>query len=144
MKPMFFLCMAVVSSRTLFAAESDTGLFAVSYSLRTNAAPMVEVATQSTSQADLALTSTPLLEVPVQLATQRYEAMNGGRLLVVPEPQFEPGGAYGVMKRAVFDPITTPEVVKVGKVQMTGGVVGALKKKNPFYLLNPLVFALDW
>ncbi|HTG45318.1 MAG TPA: hypothetical protein VK633_12375, partial [Verrucomicrobiae bacterium] len=81
---------------------------------------------------------------PIELSEQRYQAMNGGPLLTVPVFESEPGGAYGFLKSKVLDPITTPEVIKFHKVQITGGIVGAIKKKNPFYLLNPLVFAVDW
>jgi hypothetical protein len=77
-------------------------------------------------------------------AVQIYEGMNGGPALVAPPPRPDLGGAAGFLRTKVFDPITTPEVVTLHHVQFTGGLVGAFKKGNPFYLLNPLVFAMDW
>jgi hypothetical protein len=138
----FLVVILGVSAVAAEDASPSPKLFAVSYSLRSSApASFIPVAEPLP---EVILTSSRLRETPIELATQRYEAMNGRPLLVRPEPQLDPGGAYGVLKKTVFDPITHPEVVKVGKAQITGGIVGALKKKNPFYLLNPLVFALDW
>ena len=118
----------------------DRQLFTLGCSLRVNApAPLFLPAASSTT-----FELETRREVPIELAIQRYEAMNGRPLLSVPERQFEQGGAYGYLKSKVLDPITTFEVVKVGKVKLTGGIVGAVKKKNPFYLLTPLVFAIDW
>ena len=84
-------------------------------------------------------------DVPLELAVQRYETMNGAPLLSAPALREDPGGgAYGFLKSNVFDPITMPEVIKMGKVHLTGGLVSAVKTKNPFCLLNPLIFAVDW
>lgn len=83
-------------------------------------------------------------ETPLELSIQRYEAMNGITLLMKPEFHAEPGGLAGFIETKVLSPIVTPEVVQLRKVKLTGGIVGAIKKKNPFYLLSPLVFAIDW
>jgi hypothetical protein len=125
------------------AAVPDARLFTVTVALRSLEAPP-PVNRSEANSATAVMTLENAREVPLELAIQRYEAMTGSPLLAVPVPRDDPGGAYGVLKKSVFDPITNPEVIRVGKVQMTGGLVGAVKKKNPFYLLNPLVFAVDW
>lgn len=112
-------------------------------SLRPMAAPnRIPPQTAAPALEDLNLTSESASTT--DLAIQRAEALTGRAILTCPEPQDDPGGAYGLLKSTVFDPITNPEVIKIGKVHITGGVVGALKRKNPFYLLNPLIFAIDW
>jgi hypothetical protein len=80
----------------------------------------------------------------LESGVQRYEGMNGLSALIAPPAKPDLGGAAGFLRTKVFDPITTPEVVRFHRVQFTGGLVGALKKGNPFYLLNPLIFAMDW
>ena len=70
--------------------------------------------------------------------------MNGGAVLTYVEAPEELGGAAGWLTEKVWDPVFAPEVVKIGKVKMTGGVVAAIKRKNPFCLLNPLVFGMGW
>jgi hypothetical protein len=71
-----------------------------------------------------------------------FESMNGGPVLSYVEPPEELGGAVGWLSEKVWDPVFAPELVKVGKVKMTGGVVAAIKRKNPFCLLNPFVFGM--
>ena len=73
-----------------------------------------------------------------------FESMNGGSVLTAPIPSSELGGAAGWLSENVWDPVFAPEVVKVGKVYMSGGVVAAVKRKNPFCLLHPLVFVASW
>jgi hypothetical protein len=107
--------------------------------LRTNSAPL-KAPTVLTNAADVVLTS----ESSSEAAVQRFEALSGGPVLRAPPPHDEPGGAYGFVKGKVLDPITDLESVKVGKAQMTGGIVNAIERKNPLCLLHPLVFAVDW
>jgi hypothetical protein len=84
------------------------------------------------------------VEEPIELSIQRFEAMNGTTLLLKPEFRSPPGGVAGFVQAKVFDPIVYPGTVKFRKFSITGGVVGAVKKKNPMYLLNPLFFGIDW
>lgn len=79
---------------------------------------------------------------PVSIGT--WESMNGLPVLSQIEQPEELGGAIGWVSENVWDPVFAPEVVKLGKVKITGGVVAAIKRKNPFCLLNPLVFAASW
>lgn len=58
--------------------------------------------------------------------------------LVGPEPLPE-----GKVVRAL-DRIFTPEVVRVGKVPISGSIVTAIKRKNPLCLLSPIIFQLSW
>ena len=142
------ICLALAGRwETCSAAEPvpELKLFSVpSIVLRTNvpASTVMPATNELASTLDFSLTSKT--ETPVELSMQRYEAMNGTSLMKVPEFQSEPGGAYGFVKSKMLDPITTLDVVQFKKVQFTGGLVGALKNRNPFYLLNPLVFAIDW
>jgi hypothetical protein len=80
----------------------------------------------------------------IEAGIQSFESMNGISLLSAPEPSYELGGAAGWLNENVWDPVFAPEVIKVGKVRMTGGIVAAIKRKNPFCLLHPLVFAAGW
>lgn len=77
-----------------------------------------------------------------ETSIQSFEAMNGGRVITYVEPPEEFGGAAGWIEEKVWDPVFAPEVVKIGKVKVTGGVVAAIKRKNPFCLLNPFVFGM--
>ena len=79
-----------------------------------------------------------------EISIQVYESMNGGPVLGRMEMPDESGGAIGWLQTEVWDPVFAPEVVKVGKVRMSGGVVTAIKRKNPFCLLHPLVFVASW
>lgn len=75
---------------------------------------------------------------------QSFETMNGGPVLTqLPRPT-ELGGAAGWVQKKVWEPVFVPEVVKLGKVHVTGGIVTAIKRRNPFCLLHPLVFAASW
>lgn len=75
---------------------------------------------------------------------QVFETMNGAPLLTQVEIRDEPAGAIGWVETRVWDPVFAPEVVKFGKVHMSGGIVAAIKRKNPFCLLNPLAFVASW
>jgi len=75
---------------------------------------------------------------------QSFESMNGGSVLTAIERPAELGGAAGWLNENVWDPVFAPEVIKVGKVHMSGGIVAAVKRKNPFCLLHPLVFVASW
>ena len=122
----------------------DLRLFVLtSPQLRTNSVAIPELFAKSANGTTAVELSSPR-DVPLELAAQRYATMTGQPLLSAPLPRYDTGGAYGFVKNHVLDPITTPEVVKVGKAHLTGGLVGALKTRNPFCLLNPLVFAVDW
>jgi hypothetical protein len=121
---------ADLSQRPTFAMPAPT--------LRTNLA--LALAVTNTTAVEVVLTS----EVSVQAAVQRYETLYGRPLLTPVPPRGDPGGAYGFLKNNVFDPITDQETVKVGKTHVTGSVVNAIKRKNPFCLLHPLIFAVDW
>ena len=79
-----------------------------------------------------------------EASIQSIESMNGLSVLHAPERPTELGGAVGWLNENVWDPVFAPEVIKVGKVKMTGGVIAAVKRKNPFCLLHPLVFAAGW
>ena len=79
-----------------------------------------------------------------EASIQSFESMNGLSVLHAPERPTEPGGAAGWLNENVWDPVFAPEVIKVGKVKMTGGIIAAVKRKNPFCLLHPLVFAAGW
>jgi hypothetical protein len=79
-----------------------------------------------------------------EISIQVYESMNGGPVLGRMEMPHEPGGAIGWLQTEVWDPVFAPEVVKVGKVQMSGSIVTAIKRKNPFCLLHPLAFVASW
>ena len=73
-----------------------------------------------------------------------FEMMNGRAVLSQAPRPAELGGAAGWVQQKVWDPVFAPEVVKLGKVKVTGGIVAAIKRKNPFCLLHPLVFAASW
>jgi hypothetical protein len=126
-----------------FCADTapDVKLFAITQpTLRVNAVPIETPPLASPPPVEVALTH----EAPIELMAQRYAAMNGTPLLShMPAPE-EPGGAYGLVKTKVVEPIFDMESVKVGKVHLTGSVVNAVKRKNPICLLNPFIFALDW
>jgi hypothetical protein len=77
-------------------------------------------------------------------SVQAFESMNGQAVLTSVERPEELGGAAGWLSENVWDPVFAPEIIKVGKVKMTGGIIAAVKRKNPFCLLNPLVFAASW
>jgi hypothetical protein len=78
-----------------------------------------------------------------QASEQAFEAMNGSILTQV-EPEPERAGAIGWVETKVLDPILVQESIKIGKVHLTGGIVTAIKRKNPLSLLNPFVLGLDW
>jgi hypothetical protein len=73
-----------------------------------------------------------------------FETMNGSPLLSQVEQRETPSGAFGWVETQIWDPVFAPEVVKFGKVKMSGGIVAAIKRKNPFCLLNPLAFVASW
>lgn len=75
---------------------------------------------------------------------QAWESMNDLPVLQQILPPAELGGAAGWISENVWEPVFVPEVVKLGKVYVTGGIVTALKRKNLFCLLHPLVFAASW
>ena len=105
---------------------------------------VVEVAAEQKNEVEEWVLS---VEKPVSLSEttiQAFESMNGGAVLTYVEAPEELGGAAGWLTEKVWDPVFAPEVVKIGKVRMTGGVVAAIKRKNPFCLLNPLVFGMGW
>lgn len=143
-----YIWCTLASAACALASEPipELKLFQVSApSLRTHSAPRpAQTASVDPLAGDLSVSTASSRETPIESSIQHFEAMNGESFLKAPVFHAEPGGAYGFLKTKVFDPITTPEVIKLRKVQLTGGVVGAIKKKNPFYLLNPLVFAVDW
>lgn len=80
----------------------------------------------------------------LEASVQQFEGLNGSPVLIVPEPKEERGGAAGWVQREVLEPALSMEVVKVRKVALTGSIITAVKRKNPLYLLNPLVFAASW
>jgi hypothetical protein len=79
-----------------------------------------------------------------EVSRHAWESMNDAPLLRQFAPEAERGGAIGWVQQKVWDPVFAPEVIEFGKVKMTGGIVAALKRKNPFCLLHPLVFAAGW
>jgi hypothetical protein len=83
-------------------------------------------------------------EPPLELYTQRYESMNGVPFFLAPPLKSEPGGFAGFVQTKILDPIGANESVKLRHVSFSGGVVGAVKNRNPLYLLNPLIFSIDW
>jgi hypothetical protein len=95
------------------------------------------------SEEELSVTTKGAVAVS-EISIQVYESMNGGPVLGRMEMPDEPGGAIGWLQTEVWDPVFAPVVVKVGKVQMSGGIVTAIKRKNPFCLLHPLVFVASW
>jgi hypothetical protein len=118
----------------------DVKLFALTQpTLRTSALP-IERSQIAAPPVEVTLTR----EAPIELLTQRYETMTGTPLLYRPPTPHEPAGALGFLQTKVFNPIFDMESVKLGKVHLTGGIVNAVKKKNPLCLLNPFVFAMDW
>lgn len=92
---------------------------------------------------DFSLTKETALIVS-ESSVQSFESMNGGSILSAIERPVELGGAIGWLNENVWDPVFAPEVIKVGKVHMSGGVIAAVKRKNPFCLLHPLVFVASW
>ena len=79
-----------------------------------------------------------------EIGVKVFETMNGAPLLSQIEMPDEPSGAIGWIETRVRDPVFAPEVVKIGKVRMSGGIVAAIKRKNPFCLLHPLAFVASW
>lgn len=131
-------------------AIPSLALFAVpKIELKTAASPAAsstgEVTHSASNQSDAEL-SVAFQERPLvsEISIQAYETMNGEALLQRVERPAELGGALGWLETTVWEPVFSPEVVKLGKVKVTGGVVAAIKRKNPFCLLNPLVFAAGW
>jgi hypothetical protein len=109
-----------------------------------NAAPVeTSVRSQPTDAEDFSLTK-ETVTVLGEASLQSFETMNGGSVLTAVERPVELGGALGWVNENVWDPVFAPEVIKVGKVKMTGGIIAAIKRKNPFCLLHPLVFAAGW
>ena len=100
-------------------------------------------AAEGSEKEELSVTTERAVAVS-EISIQVYETMNGGPVLARMEMPDEPGGAIGWLQTEVWDPVFAPEVVKVGKVQMSGGIVTAIKRKNPFCLLHPLVFVASW
>lgn len=78
-----------------------------------------------------------------EASVQQYEGINGSPALVVPPPKEELGGAAG-WAQAKFEQAVSMEVVRVRKVALSGSIITAVKRKNPLYLLNPLVFVASW
>ena len=137
--------------------EPPVSLFAVPrVELRKEAVPEVEAVEITEEQKgevsekeevsekdELSVTTEGALAIS-EIGIQVYESMNGGPVLGRMEMPDEPGGAIGWLQTQVWDPVFAPEVVKVGKVQMSGGIVTAIKRKNPFCLLHPLAFVASW
>jgi hypothetical protein len=137
--------LSVVWATLVCASGADTApdvkLFAITQpTLRTSAVPIEPSQIAARPPVEVMLTR----EAPLDLLTQRYETMTGTPLLYRRPTRQEPAGAYGFLQTKVLDPIVAMESVKVGKVHLTGGIVNAIKKKNPICLLNPFVFAVDW
>ena len=116
-------------------------------SANTNPPPLIESQSQETSTnaspEEFTLTK-ETVAILDEASIQSFESMNGLPVLTAVERPAELGGAAGWLSENVWDPVFAPEVIKVGKVKMTGGVIAALKRKNPFCLLHPLVFAAGW
>ena len=131
--------------------EPPVSLFALpKVELRKEAVPAVEeteIAEEEnedrSEKEELSVTTEGAVAVS-EISIQVYETMNGGPVLGRMEIPDEPGGAIGWLQTEVWDPVFAPVVVKVGKVQMSGGIVTAIKRKNPFCLLHPLVFVASW
>ena len=76
-------------------------------------------------------------------SVQQYEGINGSPALVAAPPKQELDGAAG-WAQAKFEQALSLEVVRVRKVALSGSIITAMKRKNPLYLLNPLVFVASW
>ena len=92
---------------------------------------------------DMNLSASRSAEV-LEATVQGYESLTGEPLLTRVEMPDEPGGAIGWVETKIWDPVFAPEVIKFGRVKMTGGIVAAIKRRNPFCLLHPLVFSAGW
>jgi hypothetical protein len=103
-----------------------------------------EIKEEGGSEKEELSVTTGRADVVSEISIQVYESMNGESVLGRMEMPDEPGGAIGWLQSEVWDPVFAPEVVKLGKVQLSGGVVAGIKRKNPFCLLHPLVFVASW
>ena len=125
------------------AAKAQTDNLAVARRLFSCPIPRFDALAKTRPQA--APVAVALTEFEVQHTrraddAERYHWMNGRDLLSVPL-RSEQGGAYGWIERKMFE----PEVVRSKNVSMTGSLVTAIKRKNPFYLLQPApFFSMDW
>ena len=43
-----------------------------------------------------------------------------------------------------MDQVFRPEEIQVGKHYVSSSITTAIKRKNPFCLLNPIVFQVSW
>ncbi|MBI4659720.1 MAG: hypothetical protein HY735_12840 [Verrucomicrobia bacterium] len=75
----------------------------------------------------------------LEKAAQQYQYLNG-RSLVTRVRQIDRGGFAQWAEEKIF-PI---EVVQFKGVKFAGSLVTAIKRKNPLYLLNPMVLAVAW
>jgi hypothetical protein len=73
-----------------------------------------------------------------QLVLEYLRDLNGASYLTAPTPPSE--SRFTRALEAVF----VPEVIKVGKVSVSCSVITAIKRKNPFCLLNPMFVSLSW
>ncbi|HEX7860084.1 MAG TPA: hypothetical protein VF773_07160 [Verrucomicrobiae bacterium] len=88
--------------------------------------------------------SSELSTISTELSIGTFESMSGTPVLSRIEFVEPPGGALGWLNESIWEPVFSPEVVKLGKIQMSGGIVAAIKRKNPFCLLHPLAFIASW
>ena len=50
----------------------------------------------------------------------------------------------GAWNRAVNTVFPEPEVFRLGHTEMSGGLINAIKRRNPFCLLNPVFFSFSF
>src|SRR5688500_5568687 len=87
----------------------------------------VEEAESAEAVEELSVTTEGSVAVS-EISIQVYESMNGSPVLGRMEMPDEPGGAIGWLQTEVWDPVFAPEVVKLGKVHVSGGIVTAIKR----------------
>lgn len=73
------------------------------------------------------------------LAADRYHWMNEHELLGQTRAQ-EQGGALGWVERNVL----AQEVIQFKGVALGGSIITAIKRKNPFALISPIIFWAAW
>ena len=114
------------------------------YAESSGSAPSIRSEESRAQEVEELSISSELPTISTELSIGTFESMSGTPVLSRIEFVEPPGGALGWLNESIWEPVFSPEVVKVGKIQMSGGIVAAIKRKNPFCLLHPRAFIASW